>query len=273
MELSAEQIRRQYELEKRLGRALLSASREERRTLYAAAYEEFHLATPELALLTRKSSPEETRASVEVRLRFLKHFLKPDTAFMEVGAGDCSLSLEVARRVKSVVAVEVSNAIAEGSAPPPNFRLLLSDALSIPTDAETLDVVYSNDFIEHLHPEDALEHLRQTWHRLKAGGVCICLTPSRVTGPHDVSRFFDEVSTGLHLKEYSAAELNALFLRAGFSKTRILVAIRRHFFVLPVWPVVWAEFLLERLPRRLARKMAARFPLRHVLGVNMAGIK
>src|SRR5690606_25107770 len=148
-------------------------------------------------------SPEDTAASVRVRLRYLRPFLQPDVDFMEVGAGDCSLALEAARHVRTSLAVEVSDAIAEGTTPPANFKLLLADAVGLSLDSGSLDVIYSNDFLEHLHPDDAINHVRRSHALLRPGGVCLCLTPNRITGPHDISGFFDEVATGLHLKEYS----------------------------------------------------------------------
>ena len=35
----------------------------------------------------------------------------------------------------------------------------------------------------------------------------ICLTPHRSTGPHDMSKYFGDVATGFHLKEYTNKEL------------------------------------------------------------------
>src|SRR5690606_30882697 len=119
---------------------------ERRGSLYGEVYEELHRATPELGQLVRKKSPEDTAASVRVRLRYLRPFLQPDVDFMEVGAGDCSLALEAARHVRTSLAVEVSDAIAEGTTPPANFKLLLADAVGLSLDSGSLDVIYSNDF-------------------------------------------------------------------------------------------------------------------------------
>ena len=40
-------------------------------------------------------------------------------------------------------------------------------------------------------PEDAVEQLRHLHAALAPGGVYLCITPSRLTGPHDISYLFD----------------------------------------------------------------------------------
>jgi len=37
-----------------------------------------------------------------------------------------------------------------------------------------------------------------------------------LSGPHDISAYFDDGATGFHLKEYSNEELYRLFLKTGF---------------------------------------------------------
>jgi hypothetical protein len=51
---------------------------------------------------------------------------------------------------------------------------------------------------------------------LRQNGTYLCVTPSRLNGPHDISKYFDDEATGLHIKEYTNAELQALFLAAEF---------------------------------------------------------
>ena len=266
-----EEIRRQYELEKKLAIALKSAPRAARSELYGAAYEEFHKAFPEHALLTRKRSPEATLAAVNERLLYVRPFLRPDTDFLELGAGDCSLALEIARRARTSTAVEVSDSIASHVTPPSNFRLVLSDALAFKAPPGSFDVIYSNDFVEHLHPEDAAQMVRNAREMLRPGGAFVCLTPNRLTGPHDVSGFFDDVATGLHLKEYTLGELKALLRDAGFRRFKSIVVVRRRIARIPVWPVLLCEALLAPLPHRFVRAIGKRFPLRHLLGANLVG--
>ena len=54
-----------------------------------------------------------------------------------------------------VYAVEVSEEITGNLAFPRNVRLLLSDGTSIPVPDASVAVAYSNQLMEHLHPDDA----------------------------------------------------------------------------------------------------------------------
>jgi hypothetical protein len=63
---------------------------------------------------------------------------------------------------------------------------------------------------------------------LKPGGRYLCRTPSKVSGPHDVSMFFGDVARGMHMQEYSYETLVQIFKEAGFVRPRIIIAPRAH---------------------------------------------
>ena len=210
MERTPEQIRHHYEIEKRLAAQLMNLPREQRRALSVQLHEELYRLVPDHPLRTRKDNPEYRQRGLERELRFLKPWLKSDTVFLEIGAAGCELSLSVAPLVKQVIAVDIVDHTAEFN-PPSNLRHVISDGLSIP--AEDITVAYSNQLMEHLHPDDAEEQLDNICDALAPGGAYICITPNRLQGPHDVSRHFDEVATGFHLHEYTVCELANLFSR------------------------------------------------------------
>lgn len=82
------------------------------------------------------------------------------------------------------------------------------------------DVVFSTDVIEHLHPDDAKNHLVEVRRILKPGGMYVINTPHRLSGPFDVSVHFvprGSSPQGLHLLEYSYGELVERCAEAGFS--------------------------------------------------------
>ena len=66
----------------------------------------------------------------------------------------------------------------------------------------------------HLHPEDAGDQLTVRFPARAC--VYVCITPNRVSGPHDILGIFDDVVTGFHLKEYTFRELRRLFEDIGF---------------------------------------------------------
>jgi SAM-dependent methyltransferase len=262
---TVEQRHEHYQIERAFAQQLRLASKDERKVLYSTLYNELFRRVPHHPQLQRKSGDvDQTR--LDQQLRSLMRFLKPDTTFMEIGAGDCGLAFAVAPLVAKVWAIDVSEEISRRSAPPANFRLIISDGTSIDVPAESVDLAYSNQLMEHLHPDDAADQLRNIYAALRPGGAYLCLTPSRLSGPHDVSRFFDREATCFHLKEYTSGELAAIMREAGFRRVYATITIGRHALPLPILPIKLVESLLSALPYGLRRGIARRLPVRKLLG-------
>jgi SAM-dependent methyltransferase len=267
-----EQVREHYLLEKRLAARLLAAGREERRTLYGAVYDELYRSVPHHPMVVARHDTGHDRAELEKQRAFLAPYLRHDTIFLEVGAGDSSLSLAVAPQVQRVYAVDVSAELAPEK-PPANFQLLLSSGCDIPLPDQSVTLAFSNQLMEHLHPDDAEEQLRSIQRVLVPGGIYLCITPNRLNGPHDVSRAFDDVATGFHLREYTTGELRRLFLRSGFDRLQVRIGGGRTFAPCPVLPILALEGLLAALPAAARRSLGSRKPMRALLGVRLAAHK
>lgn len=273
---TAYQVRKHYLIERELAARLRQASRAERPQLYREVYDELFRRIPHHPQLLAMREPryfERRLQSVAHQLGFLRHYLRPDQTFLEIGAGDCALSLQVAESARHVYAVDVSDQITASARRPPNFTLLLTDGTHVPVADAAVDVALSNQLMEHLHPEDALEQLREIYRCLAPGGAYLCITPNRLYGPRDISAQFDAVATGLHLREYSAGELRRLLLEAGFREVRFYAGGRGRFARLPYAPIAALESLLDPLPYALRRRLADNAPLRGVLGLRVAAIK
>lgn len=270
---TVEQLRHHYQVEKELADKLRSATKQDRRWLYGALYDELFRRVPDHPQLTRKSSESLKREALHKELSLIKPFLRPSSVFMEVGPGDCALSFAVARLVQEVIAVDVSEEITRTSAAPDNFRLLLSDGCSVPALPASVDVCYSNQLMEHLHPDDAEEQLENIHRALKPGGVYVCITPNVLTGPHDISSFFDPVATGFHLKEYSVEELADLFRKVGFTRFDAAIAWRGYYSTLDASYLMRCERLLSSLPDRLRRGLTRNRLVGKVLGCHVVGQK
>lgn len=268
-----EQLRQHYEVERELSDRLRQATPAQRRLLYGTVYKELRARVPLHPMHTRQTSPEERAQAVRDELLILSPFLRPSTVFLEVGPGDYALATAVAARVVRVLAVDVSDEILCARALPENVRPVLSDGSSILVEPGSVDVAYSNQMMEHVHPDDALEQLRQLYAALKRGGVYICITPHRLTGPHDISGAFDVEASGLHLKEYTAGELAALFRAVGFTRVRCLFGGRGRFVQLPAWPALICETLLGRLPAGRRKAVACTAPFRWLLNLRLVGFK
>ena len=268
---SKEQILEHYQVEQELARKLRGASREERRGLYTEVYDELLKRVSHHPLLHARRTPEDIERNVNGLLARLHPYINEDTVFLEVGAGGCQLSMALSSRVRRVIAVDVSNEITAHVQPPPNFTLLISDGTSIPVPPGSINVAFSNQLMEHLHPDDAADQLHEIYKSLAYGGTYLCFTPNSMSGPHDVSRGFDMVATGLHLHEYTVTELDRMLKRVGFKQTQVMLPAGN--LRVPVSAVMALESAVGALPSSLGRKVAYFKPMRGFLGIRIVAKK
>jgi SAM-dependent methyltransferase len=268
-----ERVKDHYQIEKELAARLRAASKEERRHLYTTVYDELFRRVPDHPQLQLKLDTRARRREVLERLRLLRKYLQRDATYLEIGPGDCALAIEAARRVRKVFAVDVSREIAAGILLLKNLELATSDGCSIPVADGSIDIAYSDQLMEHLHPDDAVEQLANIYRAMAPGAVYLCITPNRWNGPHDVSRYFDEEATGFHLREYTVSELSQMFSEVGFRKLKVLVGGGGSHVSIPVGFVKTLEALLAMLPRQFGRTLARRLPLRVILGAKLIATK
>jgi SAM-dependent methyltransferase len=271
-----QQLREHYLVEVELGNRLKNASQAERRRLYAEVYNELYARVPHHPSLIREEDPDLVARRTGDRFAQIAGLLKNSDDFLEVGAGDCRLAIRAAETVRSVTVVEVSEetGLKHLTGLPVNFHSILSDGVNVTVaNPGEYTVAYSGDVIEHLHPDDVVEQLRDIYRALAPGGIYICVTPHRYEGPTDISKYFDDEPKGLHLKEYTNGELATLFRNAGFRRVRCRVLLRKHGFQCPVWPIACCERLMSVLPHRWRRWLALRLPLRPLLRICIVGTK
>jgi len=190
-ERSFEQIREHYVLERELADRLRNSTKEERGRLYASVYEELFRRVPHHPMLARGADAESRRMETRRHVRLLAGWFNSQSVFMEIGPGDCSLALAMAERVKKVYAIDVSRELADKAAgvhETGNLDLVVSDGSNIDVPQSTVDLAYSNQVLEHLHPDDAADHLRNVARALVAGGAYFCSTPNRIGGPGNFGR-------------------------------------------------------------------------------------
>ncbi len=254
MKRTIEQIRAQYEVEKELASKLKQALKEERTTFYASLYNELYERVPQHPQLTRKINHLESNESVSAQLVLVRRFVKRNTVFAEIGPGDCALSSALTQMVSQVYAIDVSTAITNNNNRwPQNFQLILSDGKSIPLPPDSVNVVYSNQLMEHLHPDDAFEQLINVFNVLSDGGKYICITPNRINGPHDISKYFDKIATGFHLKEYTFSELRKMFKKVGFKTISGYWGAKGVYIPIHPYFIIFFERLIHLLPRSVRK--------------------
>jgi 2-polyprenyl-3-methyl-5-hydroxy-6-metoxy-1,4-benzoquinol methylase len=84
---------------------------------------------------------------------------------------------------------------------------------------QTFDFIHSNDVLEHIHSDEASDFLTKCRGLIRPGGVLWLITPNRLTGPGDATSLrlpWGTPAIGLHLKEYTLAELSTLLRQANF---------------------------------------------------------
>ena len=268
-----ERLRVHYLAERQLAdRIRATQTYAERQAIFASMYDELFRLVPDHPRLAQKGASTGARErDIGWNLAQLAPYLVRGCTFLEIGAGDCALSARVARDAKQVYAVDISDQH-QGTLPL-NVKVVLTDGRSIDVPAESVDLAFSDQLMEHLHPDDAIEQLRNIHRALKPGGVYMCVTPNRVYGPSDISAFFDDEPRGFHLKEYTLPEILAVFRAAGFPKAHVYVGARGHFMRVPALFVRAIEAALQAMPAALRRRLADMKVFRALLGLRVAAIK
>ncbi len=268
-----EQVREHYLIEKELASQLRNANKEARRNLYGQVYDELYRRVPHHEQLRRKTDSVSRASFADAQISLLKRYLHSNATFLEIGAGDCSLAFAVCTQVRKVYVVDVSEVITRSVKCPDNFELIISDGCNIGLPDGAVDVAYSHMLMEHLHPDDALEQLKNIHRSLRSGGVYLCVTPNGLSGPHDISMYFDEVATGFHLKEYTNTELTGIFRAVGFSRVYMLAGTKKVNIPVPFFAIRGLEDLLLVLPPSLRKKISRLAPIRLLLGIKLVAIK
>jgi SAM-dependent methyltransferase len=258
-----------YRLEKQVAGRLRESSAEERAALYKWAYDTIYSSVPGL----REEALGKSAADTAKEVALLKRFIRPGDTYLEVGPGNCGTALQICEVASEVIAVDVSEELVRSIKPPSNFTFCLSDGVTIPLESETVDVAFSNQLMEHLHPVDASEQVKNIYNVLKTGGQYVCITPNRLTGPHDVSRSFDETATGLHLKEYTYGELDELLRSVGFRKTQLFVGLPPLVLQSGISVMRPVEWVLSILPVRLRKLLTFNRVASHLMGIRLVATK
>jgi len=250
-----EEARSQYDVERILARRLREATKSERASLYGATYDELYRRFPHLGGAAAGELSEARRLQVTTELLFLAPFLASNHAVAEFGAGDGALSAMLADRVARVWAIDASPRWLEGLETNDTLELLASSGPVREIADRSIDVIYSCHFIEHLHPEDLEDHLRDARRMLKPRGLYVCVTPNRILGPHDVSKHFSRVARGLHLQEYSHNSLRRTMRAHGFSDVQVLRRPGKPPKAFDTAAYLLAERLASLLPRPLRHRL------------------
>ncbi|MDZ4286531.1 MAG: class I SAM-dependent methyltransferase [Prosthecobacter sp.] len=252
------QLRNHYLVEKSLADRLRASSREERIELFPKLYDELFARVLDHPRLQRRESEEESRRSVAARMAILRESLTPETVFMEIAPGDCRLACEVAKHAKTVYAADISDQRAPGLAAPSNFHMVVFDGLHLDVAPASVDIAFSYQFLEHLHPDDVGPHFDLVSRALKPGGLYILDTPHAYSGPHDISRYFSRTADAFHMHEWTYGEIRDLGRKHGFDRMSVFRFRRRWDTPLALMATLAAESALGSLPVALRWRLSQR---------------
>jgi ubiquinone/menaquinone biosynthesis C-methylase UbiE len=266
-DLVQERRRIHYELEVELADRLRTAPASDRSRVYGEVYDELFSKILDHSQLTIDPARRETVA--KDRLKLVKRFCDQNAALLEIGAGDCAFSLAASREVARVVAVDVSAEILNFGSRQESLEVYVTNGTTFPLEDGSIDVVFSDQLIEHLHPEDVATQMREVGRVLSPKGVYVCITPNRASGPHDISGYFDDTARGFHLREYNSTELKEVFRAVGFDKFRFYAGGRGHYLRVPGVLVTSSEQLYSRLPQTVRRRLRTSVVVHAWLGLNV----
>lgn len=289
--LTEEMCRYHWDLERKLTRELLATTPATRwetfERCYTTLYKELHwLYGGQPVRLT----PEELAA----KHGYWRYWIgPPPQKVYEVGSGRGELIACLAHLGYECRATEVTRERGERWVDDlPNLTWGTTDGVHLANfePQNAYDAVISDQVVEHLHPDDLVEHLRGALRILKPGGRYVFRTPHVHDGPSDVSRFFgSDTPQGMHLREYTYRELARKMKLAGFVNVRTwaprarllfrpakMLAGERSVDALYLRYLSMLELVIGLLPRQAARRRAAHAgprPLRFEPSIVMFGDK
>jgi 2-polyprenyl-3-methyl-5-hydroxy-6-metoxy-1,4-benzoquinol methylase len=172
--------------------------------------------------------------------------LPPHSRILDVGCGNGSVAVEIARLGHSIVGVDLSQSgigFARENCPAGRFEVLpankdLPEALQ----EAPFDLVYSIEVVEHLY--DPRTFIAGCFAATKSRGRFFCTTPYHgylknlalsVAGVWD--RHGEALVDGGHIKFWSRRTLSTLILEGGFRDLRFRGAGR--------WPYLWKSMAID----------------------------
>jgi SAM-dependent methyltransferase len=172
--------------------------------------------------------------------RFFQRYAAPDAAVLDLGSGWGEFVRNVAAGTKYAMDLNPDAAGRAG----PGVRFLRQDCSEPwPLPDDSLDLVFTSNFFEHLPTKDALRRtLHQALRCLRPGGRIVCLGPNIRFLPGAYWDFWDHY---LPLTDRSLVEGLSL---AGFAVERCVPRFLPYSMSQGFTPPVWAVALYLRLP-------------------------
>lgn len=224
--ITEEMILAHWELEKRLAGELIRSRRDNRQEVFERCYSDLY---GQLEWLNRLIDTDAAVPHSRLHVDWLDLIGAPPKKIFEAGSGKGQLITFLAERGFECRASEITTQRGERhTGEHGNLTWGITDGVHLDRyeAAGSFDVVISNNVIEHLHPDDLLDHFRGAEVVLKAGGRYVFCTPHKFAGPSDISRVFmcDE-PVGMHLREYTYSDMKDALKQAGFGEVSAVLIV------------------------------------------------
>lgn len=251
------QVKNHYDVEKLLAHKLKHANRDERKIIYQNMYDELFDKVPDHPRLTNRRDKSEINKNNSSKMALLKNILDTNKVVLEFAPGDCNFSYHLCKSAKKVIGVDISDQRKSKHQSPDNFSLVLYDGYDLGLIKDnSIDIVFSDQLIEHLHIDDTRLHFETIKRILKPGGLYLFRTPHAYNGPHDVSKYFSNTSEGFHLKEWTFIELKDFLDKVGYNTIHAFWNAKVINIKLPFIYFYVTEKCLSPFPARLKRKLS-----------------
>ena len=254
-----EQVLNHYQVEKNLASQLKAANRESRKEIYSKMYDELFSKVPDHPRLTKRNDETESRKKVSHRMAFIKRFLKKDEVFVEFASGDGRLLKKAAQHSQQAIGVDISDQRDKSEQFPENTSIVVYDGYDLSQiEIESVDFVFSDQLIEHLHDEDVEHHFTIVNQILKKGGAYAFRTPHAFSGPHDVSQYFSASPECFHLKEWTFEDVKSVE-DIGFEQVKFYWSAKNIHVRMPRFYFSIMETFLKSVNSYKGRKIAQLF--------------
>ncbi|MCA1839407.1 MAG: class I SAM-dependent methyltransferase [Actinomycetota bacterium] len=226
--VTEEMVLEHWDLERQLTDELKASTPEDRWAVFEEAYTRLYreLDWMNKVIETANRAPDEFQFG-----DWLFMIGSPPRSVYEVGSGRGELIRFLATQGYACKGTEVTRQRGEMLAEHhPNLTWGTTDGIHLGRfeEASSFDAVISDQVIEHLHPDDIVEHFKGAIDILRPGGSYSFVTPHRLYGPLDLSRVFGKTEPEcMHLKEYTYREIVVALRDAGFADIRVPLKLPR----------------------------------------------
>jgi SAM-dependent methyltransferase len=134
-----------------------------------------------------------------------------------------------------------------------NYTPIIYDGYRVDLAPRSIDVIFSDHFIEHLLWEDIELHFATVHRILRPGGVYLFRVPHAYLGPHDISKYFARTAQGFHLHECSYSEIEGVVRKQGFRTWIGHRRVRKKYRPVPFTYLRIVEMVLKPFPRPIQK--------------------